>query len=118
MKKEMAANPTPNNMGRIVVYRPSALVGGVAKNDVLIEGELVTVLASGDIFYKDVKAGEYDIEAKNFGAPTQEIKINVKNEETVYVKAYASTRTGWYGGWNLEQIKPARAINEIKALGE
>jgi len=118
MKKEMAANAIAGNVGRIVIYRPSAFAAGGAKNDILIDGELVTVLASGDIFYKDVKSGEYDIEAKNFTSPDQEIRVKLENKEVVYVKVYASMRTWWYGGWNIEQMKPARAINEIKALDE
>jgi len=52
MKKEMAANAIAGNVGRIVIYRPSAFAAGGAKNDILIDGELVTVLASGIFFIK------------------------------------------------------------------
>ena len=118
MKKEMAANPIADNMGRIVIYRPSAIMASGSKNDILIDGEIIATLASGNVFYKDVKAGEYDVQAKNFASPDQEIKVKVQNTEVVYLKVYASTRTWWYGGWNMEQIEPQRAINEIQALGE
>jgi hypothetical protein len=117
IKKEMAANPIADAKGRIVVYRPVDFFGSAIKIDILVDGETITELANESIFYKDVNADGYDVElGKRFGGEV--LKVKVQNAEIVYVKIYASTRTKFGGPWNIEQIKPKRAINEIKALGE
>lgn len=117
MKKEMAANPVADGKGRIVIYRPDELVGSAGKIDILIDGEVIASLAKESVFYKDAKEDEYDVQlGKAFGGDVIKVKVNAG--ETAYVKIYASARTVWGGGWNIEQVKPKRAINEIKALGE
>ena len=117
MKKEMAANPVADGKGRIVIYRPDAFVGGGNRLNVLIDGEIVGILPNASIFYKDVAADEYDVQLKKLFI-NEAINVKVNAEEIVYVKIYPSAKTVWTGGWNIEQIKPKRAINEIKALGE
>jgi len=115
MRKEMVANPVTDNMGRIVFYRPDALFAGAADIGIMIDGEAVAPLSNASIFYKDVDVGEYDVEiANNRGGDVLKVKVNTA--EIVFVKMYSSERTRWTGTWNIEQIKPKRAINEIKAL--
>jgi len=116
MKNNLSNNAIENNKGRIVFYRPNIMVlAPGASPDFLINGKLSEEMCSGCIFYFDIPEGQHKLQiSQNKGG--EKIDVKVTKGKTTYVKIYISMRTFWYNIWNIEEVKPEIAINEIAEL--
>jgi Protein of unknown function (DUF2846) len=100
---------------RIFFYRPSGFIGGGLKPNILLNGMQIGKAVAGEIFYEDLKPGEYKITTTLSLGSSLELKLPAG--KTCYVKLdYTYSFSPVYDVIYPTLVSPSDAVNEMRNL--
>jgi hypothetical protein len=99
-------------MATVIIYRPSASLGGLLRPTVLLNGKDLVNVGNGKVFVAAVRPGHYTFEMDDKKSGTA---VTLKNGQKVYLKVEIVPGF-WKGGGKLTEAAPTQGEFEAVRL--